>query len=404
MGLRGGIHRVKARRLAATLVILLAGLSVFAFFAPRSPSRITPAALTPSASVNLPNLTRQGLVLPMGTGDAPDALQVAYPSVLLDHGVYKMWYFEVQPSPWYAQIAYATSADGRNWTKHGAVLSPTLPNESFDVAYPTVALVNGEYWMWYVGYDGSSTYRIFAATSPDGVSWTKHGVVLDLGPPGSPDSASVAYPFVLYDNGRYDMWYTGLASFSPPDNAAIMFATSSNGLNWTKEGVVLRPGGAGSLDAYNVFTAGVVKDGSTFVTLYMGQDANVTSRLFWATSSDGMTWDKVGVALAPDPPAEDSVGGADPVILPDGTWMVYYGVRNDTSDIQIYLASSGNAASSPPPPSPSPSQSGPTSSLMSYFDAFEAYASPLGAALVVTLAGAALGAGLGTVATRNRRP
>ncbi len=388
------------RRTAAVVVFILLALGVFAFSTTHTPLRITPPTRTNAASISLPTLLRQGLVLPMGTGNAPDALQVAYPSVLLDRGVYKMWYFEVQPSPWYAQIAYATSADGRTWTKHGAVLSPTLPNESFDVAYPTVALVNGVYWMWYVGYDGFSTYRIFAATSPDGVSWTKHGVVIDLGLVGSQDSASVAYPFVLYDNGRFDMWYTGLSSFSPPGNAAIMFATSSNGLNWTKEGVVLSPGSAGSIDAYSVFTAGVVKDGSTFVMVYMGQDADTTPRLLWAVSSDGMAWSKVGIALAPDPPAEDTVGGADPVILPDGTWMVYYGVRNYTSDIQIYLAASRNVTSSPP--SPSPSRVGLAASVMSYFDAFVAVASPMGAALLVTLAGAAVGAGLGAVATRKR--
>lgn len=407
------------------LIVLVAGLSLFVFSSTYVPLRSPTAPSLRTSSLALPNLTRQGLVLPMGTGNAPDALQVGYPSVLVDRGVYKMWYFEVQPSPWYAQIAYATSLDGRNWTKHGAVLSPSYAQESFDVAYPTVALVNGTYWMWYNGYDGSSVYRIFAATSADGVNWTKHGVVLDVGPAGSQDSASVAYPFVLFDNGTFRMWYTGLSSFSPPGNAAIMYATSANGLNWTKEGTVLTVGSAGSIDAYNVFTSGVVRDGSRLVMTYMGQDANGTSHILWAVSSDGVGWTRAGVALLPDPPAENGIGQADPLILADGTWMVYYAVRNYSSDIQIYLATSGNSTSSgnttsppstsPSPPSPppesippsSPSSAAPGSGgllspALGSFYAFAAAVSPAVAVGLVTLAGAAVGAGLGAFVLRKR--
>lgn len=338
----------------------------------------------------LPDLTRQGLVLPMGTGNAADAWQVGYPSVLVDHGVYKMWYFEVQPSPWYAQIAYATSVDGVAWTKHGAVLSPTLPQEFNDVAYPTVALVNGMYWMWYDGWD-SVTYRIFAATSPDGITWTKHGVVLDVGPAGSQDSASLGYPFVLFDHGVFDMWYTGLTSFSPPDNAAIMFATSTDGLNWTKAGVVLTPGAAGSVDSYNVQTSGVVRVGSTFVMIYTGIDGNLTSRMLWALSSDGLTWTKSGIALSPDPPAERGIGSGDPIVLADGTWMVYYGVRNNTSDIQIYLASSSGEGHG---------TSG--GSFLAVAAALTDWAPPLVVLATFTGLGAAAGAGTGWTVDRIR--
>ncbi len=330
--------------LGVVIVLLGLGMVVSASGLPGASTGVGPR----NGAIALPTLMRQGLVLPMGDPAGEDGLQVAYPSVLFENGTYRMWYFEVQASPWYARIAYASSPDGRNWTTHGAVLSPTLPDESFDVAYPTVVKVGATYWMWYDGYDGS-VYRIFAATSPDGMNWTKQGVVLDLGPAGSQDSASLGYPFALYANGTFYLWYTGLTSFTPPENAAIMLAISTNGLNWTKLGVVLRGGPLGSADGYNVFTAGVVRYGSTFVMAYMGQYNTSYGRVFWATSPDGVQWTKVGVALVPDPPREDSVGGADPMIGPDGVWRVYYGVRNDTTDIQIYLAT-GSLESAPPPP------------------------------------------------------
>lgn len=352
---------MRAHPTAIVLVLLLvsAGLVAAAAWAVGTPSR--PARASSVDPVALPTLERQGLVLPMGNATEPDAEQVGYPSVLFDEGLYKMWYFEVQPYPWLAQIAYATSADGVHWTKQATVLSPTWPNETNDVAYPTVALVNGTYWMWYNGYSGYE-FLIFAATSPDGVTWTKRGAVLDVGPAGSQDSASVVYPFVLYDNGTFDMWYTGLTSFTPPDNAAVMFATSTDGLHWTKHGTVLAPGPQGSLDCDNLFTAGVVRVHSTYVMVYMGQDANAMGRLLWAESADGIHWQRLGAALGPNPPSENSVGQADPVVLPNGTWRVYYAVRNYTADIQIYLAegSPGNGTSPPEPSPPEPSPPSPS--------------------------------------------
>lgn len=384
---------MRRSRLVVVLVLFFVTVTVLGPAA-ATPSRAGPSPVIRSSSSGLPELTRQGLALPMGPAGSADEEQVGYPSVLVDRGVFKMWYFEVQPTPWLAQIAYATSPDGYRWTKHGAVLSPTLPLEYNDVAYPTVDLVDGTYWMWYDGWDGA-IYRIFAATSADGVSWTKHGVVLDVGPAGSQDSASVAYPFVLYDQGRFYLWYTGLTSFSPPDNSAIMLATSSDGLQWTKQGTVLAPGAAGSLDSYNTFTAGVVRDGATWVMVYTGQDANATSQLLWAQSSDGATWQKSGVALAPDPPAERSVGGADPLITSDGTWMVYYGVRNYTSDIQIYLATSGGGPHGAP--------EGPSAEFSAVASALTGWAPPFLVVATFTGVGALGGAGLCLAGSRFRR-
>lgn len=357
------------------------------------PSGVGASELPIATSLTLPVLSRQGLVLPMGDAYAADGLQVGYPSVLVDEGVYKMWYFEVDAS-YFAQIAYATSSDGQRWTKHGAVLSPTFFAEGDNVAYPSVVRVGQTYWMWYDGFDGA-TYRIFAATSPDGTNWTKAGVVLDVGPMGSQDAASLAYPFVLDVNGTFHMWYTGLTSFSPPENAAIMLATSTNGLNWTKVGVVLSPGGEGSLDSYNAFAGSVVQDGSTFGMVYAGETAYKTSQLLYAVSTDGVQWEKMGVALASDSLREAYLAQPDLLIQPDGTWLLYYVVRNDTSDLQIYLASGQEAAPLPPPP-----DQGVRPGAL-----FQPVPGVLAVALITGL-GAGVGAGVGVVLgrARARRP
>ena len=63
--------------------------------------------------------------------------------------------------------------------------------------------------MWYSGHDGSHI-RIGYATSSDGINWTKHGIVLDLGASGEWDDYYVSCPCVIKDDdGTYKMWYSG---------------------------------------------------------------------------------------------------------------------------------------------------------------------------------------------------
>src|SRR5438093_9405582 len=61
------------------------------------------------------------------------------------------------------------------------------------------------------------------------VAWERLGLVVDLGPPGSYDSAGALNPFVLKDGGTYRMWYRG----SDGMRNRILYATSSDGLVWT---------------------------------------------------------------------------------------------------------------------------------------------------------------------------
>lgn len=80
-------------------------------------------------------------------------------------------------------IGFATSADGTSWSKHGApVLVPDQPWESGRVGAPTVARVGDELWLWYEGGEGAG---IGFATSRDGLEWTKP----TTGPVLTPDLA-----------------------------------------------------------------------------------------------------------------------------------------------------------------------------------------------------------------------
>src|SRR5207245_986086 len=85
-----------------------------------------------------------------------------------------------------------------------APLGASLPQDSQIDAYPEVVKVGATYRMWYGGYNGSN-YRILAATSTDGTAWTKLGVSIDLGLAGSQDGYYAVMPKVAFVGGQYMM-------------------------------------------------------------------------------------------------------------------------------------------------------------------------------------------------------
>jgi predicted GH43/DUF377 family glycosyl hydrolase len=88
------------------------------------------------------------------------------------------------------------------------------------------ALGARDVWVWHhagtyhMHYDGAGPKGWLAclATSGDAQNWTAKGPVLDLGPPGSNDSAAAAYGTTYQDGARWHMFYLGTPNVTPaPD-------------------------------------------------------------------------------------------------------------------------------------------------------------------------------------------
>jgi uncharacterized repeat protein (TIGR01451 family) len=156
---------------------------------------------------------------------------------------------------------------------------------------PTVLKEGGTYKLWYSASDGA-TRRIGYATSPDGIHWTKSGgnPVLVPGQSGAWDAAGVYAPSVIYDGGVYKMWYRGRDTNGI---GRIGYATSPDGITWTKSGnnPVLNVGSPGSWDGNEVTEPSVIKVSNTYHLWYVGNDG-VTLRIGQATSADGIYWVK----------------------------------------------------------------------------------------------------------------
>ncbi len=236
------------------------------------------------------------------------------PRVVLKFGPadYRMWY-EAVPGPNQSNVGYATSPDGKVWTKQGALasLNPSAGWEggaNGEVSPNSILIENGVYKLWYHSFGTDGKRRIGYATSSDGLNWTRNpNPVLDVGPPGSLEDQYVVEPRVFKIGAEYRMYYTANeVGNSGIGTARWFYATSTNGVNWTRRGLL-----------WNRLTDtgfGIVFDGIKWHAWY----ATANETLRYASSNDGLVWvdgpsNPVLTANLTDPPAPDSSGVGDSV-------------------------------------------------------------------------------------------
>ena len=258
-----------------------------------------------------------------------------------------------------------------------SVLGPTAPavRDGDGVSDPSVVKAGTAYRMWYSGAaeDGAAP-AIFEAVSTDGLSWTRarSGLPVLTGTSGTFDEHGVSAPHVIHDPANaaapYRMWYAGQGAVY----GAIGYATSPDGITWTKRDdlstaasadPVLMHGQAGSADSFSAGDPTVLKDGATWKLWYTGDDSS-KKRIAYATSPDGISWTKGGKVIAPEDPganANYSFGAFAPSVFKTGPAsyrMLLTGrklVSGSTFQTKVMDASSSDGISwSAPSPSVNP--------------------------------------------------
>ena len=169
------------------------------------------------------------------------------------------------------------------FTKKGVVINLGAGGAVDDdhVFSPSIIYRNGLFWLYYSGYDGTS-HRICLAISPDGLTFTKKGVVIDLGAGGAADDVDVYNPSVIYRNRLFWLYYGG----NDGTNVRVCLAISPDGLTFTKKGAVIDLGAGGAADNVNVYNPSVIYRNGLFWLYYGGYDGT-NHRICLAISPDG---------------------------------------------------------------------------------------------------------------------
>jgi hypothetical protein len=282
----------------------------------------------------------------------PNAVKISRPSVVFDDNTYHMWYSRAE-SEGPENMGYATSPDGKSWTFVEAPVLTTYPEPTrFDSYHACEGWVIEDgltLKMWYRG-DGLNMANIGFAWSLDGLLWYKEdgpgidGSVYDYLMDVS-KAFAVTSPCVMKDEGTYHMWYTRIVA--PPHISRIGYATSTDGLEWNKVhgsgmgGAVLDWGNLGSFDEASVSWPAVIKTETGFMMWYAGLDRELTPTL------------RLGCATSPDGKTWTKVEGNGTkgacfdeahfvsVIEKEGFYQMWYGIDSQKS---VNYATSGNTA------------------------------------------------------------
>ncbi|MCU0435894.1 MAG: T9SS type A sorting domain-containing protein [Bacteroidia bacterium] len=260
----------------------------------------------------------------------------------------------------FCTVSFCLSAQV-NWIKQSLPVIPRsaiYPNwDAVATADACVLLVNDTFKMWYSGAgwlsagDTSVNVRIGYAWSTDGLNWNQFAAnpVLDRSSSdiNAPDYWNVETANVIYDTAappaeRYRMWYSGKQydTALTTGNYKVCYATSPNGINWTKYAgnPVLTAGSSADWNNLLISNVSVLRDGDTLKLWFASPDGFLNNQptdgkgnIGYATSTDGINWIKYPnpVLIAGVGNSPDSAVVAEPSVLKIGnTYHMWYSMIN----------------------------------------------------------------------------
>jgi predicted GH43/DUF377 family glycosyl hydrolase len=137
------------------------------------------------------------------------------------------------------RLHMATSTDGRDWTTQGTIMQRG-PEDALGASHPCLLTTATGWWLYFCGYDGSQASRratILAAVSQTGAAWDRVGVVLEP----APGELAVSHPSVLVSERVFHMFYAS----DDGEQVSIAMATSPDGVSWDRHGTTLAASGTG---------------------------------------------------------------------------------------------------------------------------------------------------------------
>ena len=267
------------------------------------------------------------------------AQHVSYPFVTYDTamGLFRMYYAgssstQVNESLWDQWVTgVATSRNSLNWLgpddyeqvlfarkfMEGDAVNPDEQTKIFDAVFAVDACVVKDgpgYKCWYTGWNGDTehmgggiskkkNFRIGYATSPDGLHWTKSAGNAGAGAVVGTGKAGEKDGYGVED--PYVIKENGIYRMWyvawDGNTRKIQYATSADGVNWAKKGSVLDSGDFTEQEAQNPV---VVKRAGLYELWYQGRyDSSKQTHIGRASSIDGISWKKLNdITLNPIAP------------------------------------------------------------------------------------------------------
>jgi len=237
---------------------------------------------------------------------------------------------------------YATSPDGTAWTVAAADPLVTL---GLDLGGPgpvpgtVLAEPDGSWVMYLWGQPATGAQRadLYRATAPEPAGpWIADQTPVLSGTAGGWDSQGVNFPSVVRTSTGYLMLYSG-SSTNDPNSTLIGYATSPDGLTWTKgDAPLIEPGFCGAFDNRSVTIPRLRETDAGWLLFYNGLDEGLgPAQVGVGQSTDGLSWR----CISPEP----ALTGAD---IPGSQGIHTIAVAATARGPEFFVESLGDQSSS----------------------------------------------------------
>ena len=224
------------------------------------------------------------------------------------------------------------------------VLDIGLPGMFDDCgAIPSSVLVyDGKKYLYYVGFQRAEKvpYMLFsglASSSVDSLNFLRHSFapIIDR---SENNYISNAAPFVLYDEGKFKMWYWVGKEWTEINGkqyikAEISYSESCDGVNWKQSNVICI-----NLNTEYEFSVGrpwVIKNNNQYLMWYSIRYKEKLYRLGYAESKDGINWvrkdNEIGIDVSTQGWDSEMICYPAVIKVKEKTFLFYNGNNNGAS-------------------------------------------------------------------------
>ena len=235
-------------------------------------------------------------------------------------------------------LAVAFSDDGINWSEPIITLPADKTSGWEDMVNRNCVLkIDGKYKMWYTGQARGYSF-IGYAESDDGLTFKKVFDEPIIIPERAWEGESVMNPCVLYENGKYRMWYAAGETYEPN---VLAYAESDDGINWVKSKInpIFVADENNLYEQDRVGGCQVVKtDDMGYLMFYIGYENIDKAQICVARSDNGITgWERFdsNPIVTPDAGMWDGDACYKPSFLwneDTKQWMLWYNGRNEIDE------------------------------------------------------------------------
>lgn len=247
---------------------------------------------------------------------------------------------------WRPKMACAVtfSDDGIHWEEPVITLgvNPETDWEE-DINRNCIIKVDGIYKMWYTGQSRNHSRSFIGyAESKDGLNFSRVQEQPVMVPEFDWEKESVMNPCVLFENGKYRMWYSAGETYEPNVNA---YAESDDGIHWKKIDInpIFTHEPTNIFEQQRVGGCQVLKtEDMGYLMFYIGYEDIHTARICVAKSPDGITgWERsvLNPLVEPTKGTWDSDATYKPTVLwneEEGKWMLWYNGRSSGYEYMGY--------------------------------------------------------------------